>query len=172
MLPGIRHQRLLHGFRRPSNYATTTLDGDFTINSLTFNANAAGPFTIGSGSPLAYTLTMQAAAASLQCRRRAATIAAPLALGAAQSWTNNSSGLLTASGNVINGSLSDGSLWVQNSMNGYVQWAKANKSLLVMTFDQDDNLPARTVVEGIKRHWDALCRLQHPGQSRQRQTND
>ena len=40
------------------------------------------------------------------------------------------------------GTLQAGDAWLQNNMNGYVQWAKANNSLLVFTFDEDDSAAA------------------------------
>lgn len=33
-----------------------------------------------------------------------------------------------------------GDTWVQNNLNAYIQWAKANNSLLILTFDEDDNV--------------------------------
>ncbi|MGA2620279.1 MAG: autotransporter-associated beta strand repeat-containing protein, partial [Thermoguttaceae bacterium] len=84
-----------------SNYASTTLDGNFGINSLTFNSNATGPCSIGPGSS-AYTLTIYGASGiTVNAGAGAATISAPLVLGAAQTWTNNSSSLLTISGNSV-----------------------------------------------------------------------
>ena len=41
-----------------SNYANTTLDGNFGINSLTFNSNAVGPVAIGPGTSGSYALTI------------------------------------------------------------------------------------------------------------------
>jgi phosphatidylinositol-3-phosphatase len=36
--------------------------------------------------------------------------------------------------------------WIQNNLNGYVQWAKANNSLFILTFDEDDNLSANHII--------------------------
>jgi phosphatidylinositol-3-phosphatase len=35
-------------------------------------------------------------------------------------------------------SISTGDTWLKNNINGYAQWAKANNSLLILTFDEDD----------------------------------
>jgi len=34
--------------------------------------------------------------------------------------------------------ISNGDTWVYNNITGYIQWAKANNSLLILTFDEDD----------------------------------
>ena len=88
-----------------SNYANTTLDGNFSINSLTFsNSGAMG---IAAGTPATSTLTITdfngASAITTNPGAGAATISAPLALAASQTWTNNSSNPLTVSGSVANG---------------------------------------------------------------------
>lgn len=36
-------------------------------------------------------------------------------------------------------SVSTGDTWLKNNMDAYAQWAKANNSLLIVTFDEDDN---------------------------------
>lgn len=36
-------------------------------------------------------------------------------------------------------SISTGDTWLKNNINGYAQWAKANNSLLILTFDEDDS---------------------------------
>ena len=87
-----------------SNYMNTTLDGNFSINSLTFNSNSTGPITIGPGSSSAYTLTIYGSnGITVDAGAGAATISAPLVLGVAQTWANNSSSPLTISGSVTNG---------------------------------------------------------------------
>jgi phospholipase C len=35
-------------------------------------------------------------------------------------------------------SISTGDTWLKNNINSYAQWAKANNSLLILTFDEDD----------------------------------
>jgi hypothetical protein len=35
-------------------------------------------------------------------------------------------------------SVQQGDTWLQNHMDGYVQWAKTHNSLLVVTWDEDD----------------------------------
>lgn len=34
----------------------------------------------------------------------------------------------------------NGDTWLQNNLDGYIQWAKTNNSLFILTFDEDDNL--------------------------------
>jgi len=93
---------------------STTLDQNFTINSLAFSgtgtSNTAGT-TIAAGSGT-NTLTINAAALNgntagngitVAAGSGANTISASVTLGAAQSWTNNSGSLLTVSGDVSNG---------------------------------------------------------------------
>jgi acid phosphatase len=36
------------------------------------------------------------------------------------------------------GSISQGDTWLQNHLDGYVQWAKSHQSILILTFDEDD----------------------------------
>ena len=53
------------------------------------------------------------------------------------------------------GSIKKGDDWVKANMDGYVQWAKTNNSLFILTFDEDngskDNkIPTIIVGEGIK----------------------
>lgn len=43
------------------------------------------------------------------------------------------------------GTIADGDTWIQDNLDGYVQWAKTHNSLLVLTFDEDDNTPANHV---------------------------
>jgi acid phosphatase len=37
------------------------------------------------------------------------------------------------------GSIAQGDAWLGRNLSGYAAWAKANNSLLVITWDQDDN---------------------------------
>jgi phospholipase C len=37
------------------------------------------------------------------------------------------------------GTISQGDTWLQQNLNGYAEWAKANNSLLILTFDEDDD---------------------------------
>jgi hypothetical protein len=39
------------------------------------------------------------------------------------------------------GSIQAADSWLRNNLDAYVQWAKSNNSLLVLTFDEDDNGP-------------------------------
>jgi hypothetical protein len=36
------------------------------------------------------------------------------------------------------GTISAGDTWLKNNLDGYIQWAKANNSLFILTFDEDD----------------------------------
>ncbi len=36
------------------------------------------------------------------------------------------------------GTVAEGDTWLKNNLSGYVQWAKANNSLLIVTWDEDD----------------------------------
>jgi fibronectin-binding autotransporter adhesin len=74
-----------------------TLDSPTTVGSLTFNA-FTGTYTLGTAGQsitLDSGITMNSAAGNV-------TLISPITLGAAQSWRNNSSGLLTVSGAVTN----------------------------------------------------------------------
>jgi autotransporter-associated beta strand protein len=88
-----------------SNYSGTTLDGNFSINSLTFSNS--GSMGIAAGSPSTSTLTIVgtsgASAITVNPGAGAATISAPLAIAASQTWANNSSSPLTVSGSVATG---------------------------------------------------------------------
>lgn len=37
------------------------------------------------------------------------------------------------------GTITQGDTWLQNNIDGYVQWAKTHNSLLILTFDEDEN---------------------------------
>lgn len=37
------------------------------------------------------------------------------------------------------GTIQDGDTWLQQNLAGYVEWAKVNNSLLILTFDEDDD---------------------------------
>ncbi|KJS58761.1 alkaline phosphatase family protein [Streptomyces rubellomurinus] len=42
-------------------------------------------------------------------------------------------------------SVGTGDSWIQNNLDAYAQWAKANNSLLVMTFDEDNKLSGNRI---------------------------
>jgi autotransporter-associated beta strand protein len=76
-----------------------TLAGPTTVNSLTFNA-FTGTYTLGAD---ANAITLNSGI-TVSADANNTTIISPVTLGAAQSWTNNSSGLLTVgTGAVTNG---------------------------------------------------------------------
>lgn len=37
------------------------------------------------------------------------------------------------------GTIADGDVWLRKNLSGYAEWAKANNSLLIVTWDEDDN---------------------------------
>jgi len=41
--------------------------------------------------------------------------------------------------NMHDGSINTGDAWLQSNLDGYAQWAKTHNSLLIVTFDEDDN---------------------------------
>jgi len=43
------------------------------------------------------------------------------------------------------GTVAQGDSWLQQNLDGYVQWAKTHNSLLVLTFDEDDNSAANHI---------------------------
>jgi autotransporter-associated beta strand protein len=84
-----------------ANCANTTLDGNFTVNSLTFSTT--GAVGISAGAFGTDTLTIAGTGGiTATAGGGAATITAPLALGASQTWTNNSFNGLTVLGSVAN----------------------------------------------------------------------
>ena len=42
-----------------------------------------------------------------------------------------------------------GDTWVKNNLNSYVQWCKTNNSLLILTFDEDDDTPVNQITTMI-----------------------
>ncbi|MFM9059234.1 MAG: autotransporter-associated beta strand repeat-containing protein, partial [Planctomycetaceae bacterium] len=76
-----------------------TLSGTTSANSITFNP-FTGTYTLGT---TGQTLTIGGGGITMNSGAGAVTFSSPLSLGSAQSWTNNSSSLLTVSGNVANG---------------------------------------------------------------------
>ena len=43
------------------------------------------------------------------------------------------------------GTIAQGDTWIHDNLDGYVQWAKTHNSLLVLTFDEDDNTLANQI---------------------------
>ncbi len=41
--------------------------------------------------------------------------------------------------NMHDGSIAQGDAWLKQNLSGYAEWAKANNSLLIVTWDEDDN---------------------------------
>lgn len=44
----------------------------------------------------------------------------------------------TQANDMHDGTINQADTWTQNNLNGYVQWAKTNNSLFILTFDEDD----------------------------------
>jgi hypothetical protein len=43
------------------------------------------------------------------------------------------------------GSIADGDSWLRKNLSGYAEWAKANNSLLILTWDEDNNTPRNQI---------------------------
>jgi autotransporter-associated beta strand protein len=88
-----------------ANFSNTTLEQDFRINSLTFTGTGTsntGGATVASGST-PRTLTLDASGGNgltVAAGSGANTVSTNVALGANQTWTNNSGNVLTVSGGV------------------------------------------------------------------------
>jgi fibronectin-binding autotransporter adhesin len=85
------------------NAAASTLDGNFTIDSLIVDGSTLGESgTVGIGQGTAGVLTIAPASSSIGITVNPGagqvTISAPVAVGTAQTWTNNSANTLTVSG--------------------------------------------------------------------------
>jgi hypothetical protein len=46
-----------------------------------------------------------------------------------------------------NGTVTQGDTWLQNNLDGYVQWAKTHNSLFIMLFDEDDDVHDNRIAE-------------------------
>jgi fibronectin-binding autotransporter adhesin len=79
----------------------TTLGQNLAIKSLTIDSNVTGAASIGGTNTL--TLTPSSSSTGITVNSGTLTISAPVALGANQTWTNNSAGTLTVSGAIANG---------------------------------------------------------------------
>ncbi len=92
-----------------ANQINMTLGANMAVNSLTVNGTANTPNTTNPISLLStggYTLTVGSTTGSgitVNAGSAAVTLGASIALGNAQTWTNNSSNALTVSGTVANG---------------------------------------------------------------------
>jgi len=83
---------------------TTTLGQNFTIKTLSFDSTSTSAVTINGSSTLTITPSSSSTGISLDAAAGAVTINTPVTLGAAQTWTNNSTAnQLTVVGNVVNG---------------------------------------------------------------------
>jgi autotransporter-associated beta strand protein len=107
----------------PVNYTSETLDGNYTINSLSFTAAATSPITLANGTATA-PLTIEAGSTFsdaanniygtgiglvVQSGAVGHTISANINLGSSQTWEidNSSVNALTVSGTIGNGSTND-----------------------------------------------------------------
>ena len=44
------------------------------------------------------------------------------------------------------GRISTCDTWIQNNLDGYIQWAKVNNSVFILTYDEDDNLSSQRIL--------------------------
>ena len=83
---------------------TTSLGQNLSIKTLSFDTTSTSAVTINSGSTLTITPSSSSTGISLDAAAGAVTINSAVTLGAAQTWTNNSTvNALTVGGNVANG---------------------------------------------------------------------
>ena len=51
------------------------------------------------------------------------------------------------------GSISAGDTWLQNNLDGYIQWAKNHNSLFIFTFDEDDSSLNNRILHSLLGRW-------------------
>ncbi|MCE9544250.1 MAG: autotransporter-associated beta strand repeat-containing protein [Planctomycetia bacterium] len=79
---------------------TTTVEAAYSIDSLNFNSNASGGYTINAGAAGALTLNSATTGIVVNSGVGPTVINVPITLANSQTWTNNSANTLTISGNV------------------------------------------------------------------------
>lgn len=107
---------------------TTTLDRDFSINSLNFTTGATGSVTVASGGAGNFKLTLGAGGLNVAAGSGAHTISADTVIGASQDWTINThpavdftfSGHLIGSSDKVLRKKGVGTLKLTNDNSGYV----------------------------------------------------
>ncbi|HEX8912941.1 MAG TPA: autotransporter-associated beta strand repeat-containing protein, partial [Humisphaera sp.] len=102
-IPGTTTDVHLYASNATAANLSTTLGQNFTVKSLTVDGGSLNqPVSVASGGAGANTLTLAPAAGGVgllvAAGAGATTVTAPVALGSAQTWTNNSSATLTVSG--------------------------------------------------------------------------
>jgi autotransporter-associated beta strand protein len=103
LVPGATADLVFSAANSPGTMAGMTLGADMTLQSLTIN-NTATAFGLGAdGYTLTLTPATPAGGLTLNTGVLASTIGANVALGADQTWTNNSTNTLTVSGVVSGG---------------------------------------------------------------------
>jgi autotransporter-associated beta strand protein len=155
----------------PGNLATT-LDANFTINSLNFSGSTStNPISIAPGSVATNSLTIQATTADGNPASRGITVASgtqspitistDIVLGNSQTWLNNGSATLTFSGNTITSNSAarfviDGSgdtiirakLDLAGGNNATYEFAKTGSGKLTLTVANNYGVPT-TIGQGI-----------------------
>ncbi|MCE9547120.1 MAG: autotransporter-associated beta strand repeat-containing protein [Planctomycetia bacterium] len=100
-LPGTG-SKIVFGAASTPTSGTITVEKAFTVDSLNFNSNASGAFTLNTGAAGALTLQSTGNGIQLDSGSGGATINVPITLSNSQTWTNNSTNLLTVAGTVTN----------------------------------------------------------------------
>ena len=64
------------------------------------------------------------------------------------------------------GTVQQGDTWLQNNLDSYIQWAKTNNSLFILTFDEDDNTTTNQITtilvgSGVKVNATNATQLNH-----------
>ncbi len=98
----------------PTTPINTTLDGSYEIHSLNFGAGDHASSAVSIAQGTTGTLTVDGGGITAASGAGNATISAPLAVGATQSWVNGSASTLAISGNVTGA----GNVAVQNNSTG------------------------------------------------------
>src|SRR5204863_433666 len=96
-LPGATTDVHFYATNATTTNLSTALGQSFTINSLTLDSTATQNVTITAGGGV---LTLNGGGITSVGGAGALTINAPVILGADQTWTNNSSSLITISGGI------------------------------------------------------------------------
>ena len=66
------------------------------------------------------------------------------------------------------GSIAQGDAWLNNNLSAYATWAKANNSLLVVTWDEDDNGENNQIPTDLLRRERENRRIRRTGNPLQR----
>ena len=105
LVPGSAADVIISNSSVTTTPTATTLGASMTIKSLTIADTTSGLGLNADGNALTITPASSATGITMNAGVPASTIATPLVLGAAQTWTNNSANLLTISGIVTGANL-------------------------------------------------------------------